>query len=159
MMEYIKPIFIGLMFFSLNCYADEAGFPDFEEPPERYENNHEVGWSWQDPTLETDQLFIGDVSNNGLKFWFWIIGTNGHQCSASGSAKKIDNVYEYKYAEEISDVKQIKSTKLLKARKCTLHIKLNNDEATLEDKGGCYNAFCGARANIGITKFQKVNDS
>jgi len=127
------------------AYADEAEMPKFSKKPIKFISKHEIGTKHNDAGDVLDELLIGDVTNNNLKFWFEFIRTNYHICSMSGTAKATDiNVFEY----SIDD--------------CRLRITIAPNQAIIEDVGGyCSHSetrqgegFCGSRAYIGKTTLQ-----
>jgi hypothetical protein len=56
----------------------------------KFVSQHEIGAAHADASDVLDELYIGDITNNNLKFWFEFIRTNYHICSMSGTAKAID---------------------------------------------------------------------
>ncbi|HCU85476.1 hypothetical protein [Methylophilus sp. UBA6697] len=125
--------------------GEEAEMPAFSSPPIKYINQTSIGGAVGHPNeiaQVTDDLVIGDKTNQNLKFWFYIYGANFHICSASGVAEKLEkNTYQY----QVSDTS------------CQLKLTFKSNHATLEDIGGnCRDLFCGSRGNIGKTAFHKI---
>ncbi len=80
----------------LVAVADEPSMSEFRTPPQKYAYQHEitlVGSPSPDPVV--DELLIGDVTDKELKFYFYLIGTNGHICGGSGIAIAQNGSYYY----------------------------------------------------------------
>lgn len=154
--------------------AEDAEMPNFSNKPTEYINRHVVEFADRSSSSLDDELLIGDVTNAQLKFRFWIVGANGHQCSASGIAKKRGRHYVYrtkvernsydskcldkeleKNAADKSNTENpyLKCSILIPAT-CVLQIELKAKKVILDDKGGiCSEIYCGSRASIGKTLF------
>lgn len=178
-LAFIMPILricflVALAIGCVAAQADDAAMPNFSSKPKKYANRHEIGFADQSSAFVDDELVIGDVTREQLKFWFWIIGANGHQCSASGTAQKaeIGYVYTEETMQEILDEKcfarAMKASEMGKSYEesglkgcyveasatCSLLIVLGPDTVMLKDQGGfCQRRYCGSRAFIDETTF------
>ena len=148
-------ILISMLFANI-ASADEPVMPDFVTPPQKYEYQHEIARAGDSlPDTVVDELYIGDVTAKELKFYFYLIGTNGHICGGSGIATFRDDSYYY----DLPSVKEVyEQGKLRKERtECRLRVRFDSTKASLQDEdGNCKQSLCGMRGYIGDVKFQRV---
>lgn len=137
--------------------ADEPTMPNFRSPPQKYEYQHEitrVGSASPDTVI--DELQIGDVTAKELKFYFYLIGTNGHICGGSGTATFRAGSYYY----SVPSVKEVYEQGKLRKEpvECRLRIRFDSTQASLHDEGGnCKQTLCGMRAYIGDVHFMPAH--
>lgn len=148
--------FISMLLASV-AFADEPTMPDFVSPPQRYEYQHQVTRvGSESPDIVVDELLIGDVTDNQLKFYFYIIGANGHICGGSGTATLRNGAYYY----NTPSVKEIYEKGKLRKEpvECRLRITFDSTSASLLDEGGnCKQTHCGLRAYIGDVRLKRAD--
>lgn len=159
-LKYGKCSFIFILILAISkamvVSADEPVMPQFKAPPQKYEYRHEISRVGSPlPDTVVDELLIGDVTDKELKFYFYLIGNNGHICGGSGVATYRDGFYYYAApsVREVYEQGKIKRKKV----ECRLRIQLDSKQVSLKDEdGNCKQMFCGKRAHIGDTYFRRV---
>ena len=158
----MRTIILSLMLIvaPLVVVADEPSMPEFRAPPQKYTHQHEISRVGSpSPDTVVDELLIGDVTEKELKYYFYLIGTNGHICGGSGIA--IAENGSYYYTEKTFTTKfESKDGKLNSWKEpveCRLRIQFDSNHASLHDEGNyCQRSHCGTRAGIGNVRFSRA---
>ena len=131
----ITVITLGILLTS-PLMADEMEPPTFNTPPIEYINKHEIAFRAENNRQESvaDTLLIGDVTNTNAKIYIETISNNYHTCTISGVAKNDGETLIYSY------------------KNCSVQIKHNNNEATINDtNNNCEQYFCGRMGSLNVT--------